>query len=401
MSNTFTGGVFPDYSELKRKTPVTPADPESVTLRIPDGYSTRVRGGETVFIGTVLADGDGAALLSGISGTVSLFGGFVTVKNDYLGRLSPALHPAEKRISEMSGDELRDALHVMGVPTPSVPSKKPAECIIADCCEPDTGTVSAAATVFDRAEAVAGGLRIFMKLTGTAKGYLAVPRHMHACADELSGHADGRLVKIKTVSDKYPQHEPHMLVSALFNLEINPLTDTGKAGYPVIPAEVCAAAFDALAKGIPYTSSYITVSGIGRTAGVYSVPFGTEIKSLPALCGSADGGIVFTGGEMTAKEVSDGEYTSPGVFAVSVAAEKAPEKPEAHECTDCGRCAAVCPVRLLPSLIYGCRDTGKASKAGAEYCISCGCCDRVCPAGIELRATISEMKKEMNKEVTA
>lgn len=138
MSNTFTGGVFPDYSELKRKTPVTPADPESVTLRIPDGYSTRVRGGETVFIGTILADGDGAALLSGVSGTVSLSGGFVTVKNDYLGRLSPALHPAEKRISEMSGDELRDALHVMGVPTPSVPSKKPAECIIADCCEPDT-----------------------------------------------------------------------------------------------------------------------------------------------------------------------------------------------------------------------------------------------------------------------
>lgn len=104
---------------------------------------------------------------------------------------------------------------------------------------------------------------------------------------------------------------------------------------------------------------------------------------------------------MTAKEVSDGEYTSPGVFAVSVAAEKAPEKPEAHECTDCGRCAAVCPVRLLPSLIYGCRDTGKAAKSGAEYCISCGCCDRVCPAGIELRAAISEMKKEMKKEVTA
>lgn len=294
MSNTFTGGVFPDYSELKRKTPVTPADPESVTLRIPDGYSTRVRGGETVFIGTVLADGDGAALLSGISGTVSLSGGFVTVKNDYLGRLSPALHPAEKRISEMSGDELRDALHVMGVPTPLVPSKKPAECIIADCCEPDTGTVSAAATVFDRAEAVAGGLRIFMKLTGTAKGYLAVPRHMHACADELSGHADGRLVKIKTVSDKYPQHEPHMLVSALFNLEINPLTDTGKAGYPVIPAEVCAAAFDALAKGIPYTSSYITVSGIGRTAGGLLRPLRNgDKKSAGSSAAQADGGIGF------------------------------------------------------------------------------------------------------------
>ncbi len=401
MSNTFTGGVFPDYSELKRKTPVTPADPESVTLRIPDGYSTRVTDGETVFIGTVLADGDGAALLSGISGTVSLSDGFVTVKNDYLGKLSPTLHPAGKRISEMSDGELRDALHLMGIPTPSVPSKKPVECIIADCCEPDTGTVSAAATVFDRAEAIIGGLRIFMKLTGTAKGYLAVPRHMHTCADELSGHADGRLVKIKTVSDKYPQHEPHMLVSALFNLEINPLTDTGKAGYPVMPAEVCAAAFDALAKGIPYTSSYITVSGGGMIPGVYSVPFGTEIKSLPVLCGCTGGEKIFTGGAMTAKEVSDGEYTAPGTFAVAVVSGKTPEKPEAHECTDCGRCAAVCPVRLLPSLIYGCRDTEKAAKLGAEYCISCGCCDSVCPAGIELRAAISEMKKDMKKEVTA
>lgn len=401
MSNTFTGGVLPDYPEIKNILPVTPTDPESVTLRIPEGYTVKASEGDRALIGTSLAEGGGPAILSGISGTVSLSEGFVTVKNDYLSARSPSLHPIGKKLSEISVDELRDALHRMGVPTPSVPSEKPVECIIADCCEHDTASASAAAVIFDRAEAVVGGLRIFMKLTGTAKGCLAVPHRMHLCADELSGSTDGKLVKIKPVSDKYPQHEPHMLVSSLFNLEINPLTDTGKAGYPVVTAEVCAAAFDALAKGIPYTSSYITLSGGTMLPGVYSVPFGTEIKRLPSLCGCTEEGKILTGGTMTAKEVSDGEFTDKDTFAVTVSDGKSPEKPAPHECTSCGRCASVCPVRLLPPLIYDCNDVKKAAKLGAEYCISCGCCDSVCPAGIELRKAISGMKEKIKKEITA
>lgn len=399
MSNTFTGGILPGYPDLNNILPAVPIDPESVTLRIPSGYTVSVREGENVCVGTALAVGSGAATVSGISGTVSLSDGFVTVKNDYLATPSPSLHPIEKRLSEMSADELTNALHLMGIPTPSVPSERPVECVIADCCEPDPCSVSVASTLLDRAEAVVGGLRIFMKLTGATRGYLAVPHHMHLCADELSGSTDGKLVKIKSVSDKYPQHEPHMLVSALFNLEINPQTDTGSVGYPVVTAEVCAAAFDALAKGIPYTSSYITLSGVGALPSVYSVPFGTEITKLPALCGFNNSENLCTGGKMTKEPVSSGKFTSPGSLTVTVG--EAPLEREAHECTNCGRCASVCPIRLLPSLIYDCGEIKTAARLGAEYCISCGCCDSVCPAGIALRAAISGMKERIEKEGTA
>lgn len=399
MSHTFTGGIFPEYSRLDRATPVTSVDPDSITLKIPDGYALRVTDGERVLIGTVIADGDGAAVICGISGVASLSEKSVTVTNDRLGESCSSLHPMQNPISEMTADELRNELHRAGIPTPNFPSAKPVECVTVDCCEPDTDSLSVAATLFDRAEAVVGGLRIFMKLMGTAKGYLAVPRRMHVCADELSGHTDGRLVKIRSVSDKYPQHEPHMLISSLFNLEINSLTDTASAGYPVITAEVCAAAFDALAKGVPYTSSYVTVSGNGMLPQIYSVPFGSELVKLPSLCGCTADGEISVGGEMMHRTVSEGEYLQLGIRSVAVVDQ--PKKQAVHECTDCGRCAAVCPIRLLPPLIYRCDDAKMAKKFGAECCILCGCCNSVCPAGIDLRASVSEFARQIKKEVTA
>lgn len=398
MSHTFTGGVIPDYSELQEKFSVTSVDPASVTLRIPNGYTVRVTDGEHVCIGTVIADGDGAAVVCGISGAASVSDNSVTVVNDRMATPCPDLHPAEKPISVMTAEELQYALQRAGVPIPQFPQKKPIECMIADCCERDTDSISVASTLLDRAEAVAGGLRILMKLAGTARGYLAIPRHMRACAEELSGYADGRLVRIASVSDKYPQYQPHMLVSALFNLEINPLNDTGRSGYPVVTAEACAAAFDALANGIPYTSSRITVSGGGMIPGVYTVPFGSEIIKLPALCGCTDEGIIYTGGRFTRKAVTDGEFTDRGIFSVTVG-KKMKEK-EPHECTSCGRCTAVCPIKLIPPLIYGCDNAKKASRFGAQYCISCGCCDSICPAELELRTTILHFAEEIKKEGT-
>ena len=52
-------------------------------------------------------------------------------------------------------------------------------------------------------------------------------------------------------------------------------------------------------------------------------------------------------------------------------------------CIRCGRCAAVCPMSLMPTLIERYTKAGDAQmleKAGVNVCMECGSCSYSCPA---------------------
>ena len=54
------------------------------------------------------------------------------------------------------------------------------------------------------------------------------------------------------------------------------------------------------------------------------------------------------------------------------------------DCIRCGRCAAVCPMSLVPTLIERharAKDITHLKLAGATVCMECGSCAYSCPAG--------------------
>ena len=61
-------------------------------------------------------------------------------------------------------------------------------------------------------------------------------------------------------------------------------------------------------------------------------------------------------------------------------------KPE-RDCIRCGRCAQVCPMSLMPTLIarYAkSKEADKLTDTGVMVCMECGSCAYVCPAGLPL-----------------
>jgi electron transport complex protein RnfC len=57
--------------------------------------------------------------------------------------------------------------------------------------------------------------------------------------------------------------------------------------------------------------------------------------------------------------------------------------PKETACIGCGRCAAHCPLRLMPCEIFNGfkhKDYELLEKSKVNLCMECGCCTYVCPA---------------------
>jgi Na+-translocating ferredoxin:NAD+ oxidoreductase subunit C len=66
---------------------------------------------------------------------------------------------------------------------------------------------------------------------------------------------------------------------------------------------------------------------------------------------------------------------------------EAPDPGPALACIRCGRCAEVCPARLLPQQLYWnarAKDLDRVQDYNLFDCIECGCCAQICPSHIPL-----------------
>ena len=77
---------------------------------------------------------------------------------------------------------------------------------------------------------------------------------------------------------------------------------------------------------------------------------------------------------------------------------------ERRACIACGYCEDICPVDIMPHLIW--RFLGKdlleeAQSAGAELCVKCGLCSYVCPSKIELSESIARGIENIEQELSA
>lgn len=403
MANTFTGGIKLPYMNLGYDVPTKEFKPLRIQIKLPKGYKTVVPDGECVKVGTALAicDGEGEDIVSGVSGRVSLSykEGYITVENDYLSTPSENCRPFDKSINEISEEEMRKALMKMGIAVPKIKAKSPG-CLIVSACEEDSHTSSEIRTLFENAEKVVYGAKIIMKILGAPRTVFAVPKSMYRAANALVPYLGTRkMMRTKLVSDKYPQFESHMLVSSLFNLEVNSSKSTADAGYPTVKASFCAAVYNALAKGKPYTEGIITVSS-ARGADNFIVPFGTELNELISFFGDGTAPNSITVGGIITPKAADGNYlTDKNTRAVVLNMTKSVAV--SHACISCGRCHDVCPMRLTPNFIYEAskKENRKSAKMlDAEYCIECGCCSEVCPSGIDLKEVISFEKTFLKEQ---
>jgi electron transport complex protein RnfC len=175
----------------------------------------------------------------------------------------------------------------------------------------------------------------------------------------------------------------------------------------------CLAITQALELNQPLMSRYVTVSGDGiRQPGNWIVRLGTPIKYLIELAGGyVQDGLnkpndtqqhLVMGGPMMGFSLSSDNVpivkSSNNILVMQQ--QLIAQQPGVHdECVRCGKCAEVCPAKLLPQQLYW-HSRSKEYEKVEEYslfdCIECGCCSAVCPSQIPLvqyyRASKSEIR---------
>jgi electron transport complex protein RnfC len=198
-------------------------------------------------------------------------------------------------------------------------------------------------------------------------------------------------VQFRVVKTKYPQGGEKQLVAAVLRKEVPTGGLPLDIGAVVLNVGTAAALARAVVRGKPLTHRVVTVSGAGiRHPKNLLVPIGTSYRELIDYCGglTEDAARVVAGGPMMGFTLGSLDVpVTKGTSGVTVLTRHEVRKASETPCVRCGRCAEVCPMRLVPTrlaLAARASDAGLARRYHIAACMECGCCAYACPASIPL-----------------
>lgn len=388
-------------------------------LRIPmamhrgDPAAPRVEAGERVKLGQVIGAAVGPLGLpvhASASGTVRFVGPYVEIENDFRDDWA-ALFPlgdAETCPPEAVAAAVRDA-GVCGMGGAAFPTfakldarGKRCDAVLINGAECETHRTCDHRLMVERADRVADGLRIAMRALGAARGVVAIEDDKPDAVEAMRGAAAGRAgVEVVALQTKYPQGSEKQLIFTVTGREVPSGGLPLDAGAVVLNAATACAIADAVIEGKPLIERVVTVAGCVRHPSNLLARVGTRVSDLIAACGGfsvpeSEVGRILLGGAMTGAAVADADAPiGKADGAVVVEDLRACRTSAETPCIRCGRCAAVCPMRLEPwRLLPLCRagDADRAVRAGLMDCIRCGCCSYVCPARLRLTPAFGDMQ---------
>jgi Na+-translocating ferredoxin:NAD+ oxidoreductase subunit C len=271
-------------------------------------------------------------------------------------------------------------------------------------CEPYL-TIDAR-TMRERADKVVDGVAIAMKITGAARGIIAlednkadiVPILEKAVADRAVSDRAGSAadvaafpISVRLCKTKYPQGGEKMLIKALVGREVPSGGLPSGCGCVISNVGTLAAISAAFREGKPLIDRALTIAGGAcKNPTNVEVPVGTLVGDLiPETIGLLPGvAKILSGGPMMGIAMKSASFpvqknTSGVLFLTARETSLIEESP----CIGCGRCVAICSCRLNPVLIVRSLKAGDlagAKRYGLLDCVECGTCAAVCPSHVNL-----------------
>lgn len=212
-------------------------------------------------------------------------------------------------------------------------------------------------------------------------------------------------MSVQLLGKKYPQGAEKVLIYSCLGRKV-----ANKGGLPmdvgVVVHNVATAyaVFDAVINGNPLYKRVITVSGDGVVCPKNLwVLNGTPHSEIFAFCGGVSDDTVkyISGGPMMGLPLQDTNcFTTKAESGLLALTAREINVLQPSACINCGRCARVCPMHLMPmyiDLYTIAGNTEKAVKYGALDCFECGACSFICPAKRWLVQSVRLTKKRVRE----
>lgn len=250
------------------------------------------------------------------------------------------------------------------------------------------------------------GLKIMLMLFENAKGIIAVENNKLDVIENLKQlTVNEDRIEVVSLKTKYPQGSERHIIYAVTKRKINSIMLPADVGCIVDNVDTVYNIYQAVKLHKPLTERIVTVSGDGiNNPCNLLVPFGTSHAQLIEEAGGMD--------ENVEKIISGGPMMGQAMFTLDVPVIKgsssllAFKKDEiAHttmtNCLNCGKCAQVCPERLVCAKIAQAADADDMEafvKMHGMECIECGTCNYNCPANRNLTQSVRTMKRKVLAE---
>ena len=250
-------------------------------------------------------------------------------------------------------------------------------------------------------EDVIAGIKVIMKILGLQEAHIGIENNKPEAIQALKANVADSGIIVDVLPAMYPQGAEKQLIQAITGRQVPSAGLPVAVGCAVFNAASCKAIADAVYKGMPLIQRIVTVSGnILMEPKNLLVPIGTSYISLIEACGLSENPYkVLSGGPMMGAAQFDlAVPTIKACNAVTVLGKQSRFTVEEPHCIRCGKCIDVCPMRLVPVLMYKALYTNDMEEIKASNlldCCECGCCAYNCPAAVPLVLAFRSGKQKL------
>jgi len=435
MKHLFFGGIHPKYNK-EMSTGITSfqtVTPEKVVIMLHQHIGTPctplVNVGDKVLRGQKIGDGEGMCVPvhSSVSGTVTAIEPrlhtngrevmAIIIENDFQDT-TVEFKSNDLPLEELDADEILGAVReagIVGMGGAAFPGNIKAlsamgnvDTLIANACECEPYITADDSLLRTKPEQVLEGMQILRQALQPSRVVLAVEDNKAEAIRKLEGMLkDYPGIELAVLPTRYPQGAEKQLIQALTGKEVPPASLPVSVGCAVFNVSTFAAIYRAVRLGMPLTERIITISGeaIAQPQN-FIVRIGTPFRDLIEVAGGLN--------EKTERVISGGPMMGLAQKDLSVPVIKATNSilcllkdqngaAENPVCLRCGKCVAVCPMRLQPLYMYrftNAENVSELERLNVLDCIECGSCAFTCPGKLPLVESFRKGKKLVREAKT-
>jgi electron transport complex protein RnfC len=308
----------------------------------------------------------------------------------------------QKSYQAMIPEEISAAIHnsgIVGLGGAAFPThvkithseKKPIRALVVNGCECEPYLTTDFRVMVEAPEAIVAGVLLAARAVGARETIIGIENNKIEAVAALRRAAAGAGIKIAVLKTKYPQGSEKHLIKAVLDLEV-PLGGLPMdIGVAITNVATAASVAHAVMRSRPLTHRVISVTG-GGVANPKNllVPLGISMGEVIEYCGGLrpTAARIVAGGPMMGFAFTDPDTpVTKGTSGITVLTHGEIRMSATTTCVRCGRCADVCPMKLVPTKLAAAsryKNLSLARRYNIQACFECGSCAFICPAGLPL-----------------